>query len=322
MALNKKEIVDFLKSKDDSLFESADRVRKKNVGDGVHLRGLVEFSNYCSKNCLYCGIRLDNSNIKRYRLSKDKIQYYAKNAVELGLKTIVLQSGEDNHYSVNDMTDIIRSIKEYNVALTLSIGEKNKEAYHAFKEAGADRFLIRIETTDKELYKKMHPYADWERRKQCLSDLKTLGYEVGCGSLVGLPGQTIESIADDILFFKEIGADMVGIGPFIPNSETPLKDETKGSFDLTLRVVALTRLMLPKANIPATTAMETLCQEGQGGRLITLQCGANVVMPNMVDYEINKNYQLYNEKSSNILGVENTLNEIKKGIKSIGREIM
>jgi len=290
--LSKNEIVELLKDDqyNDELFKAADRVRKKYVGDEVHLRGLIEFSNICKQNCLYCGLRRDNKNIKRYRLKPEQIINFAKNARNLGYRTVVLQSGEDDFFNVERMTKIIKSIKELDVAITLSIGEKTREEYKAYKEAGADRYLLRIETTDKELYEKLDPNMSHENRKRCLKDLKELGYEVGTGCLIGLPGQTIESIADDILFFKEIDADMIGVGPFIPNPDTPLKNEKGGTFELSLKVMAITRLLMPDINIPATTAMETL---NINGRLIALRSGANVVMPNVTEGEYRKLYALY-----------------------------
>ena len=290
--LSKNEIVELLKDDqyNDELFKAADRVRKKYVGDEVHLRGLIEFSNICKQNCLYCGLRRDNKNIKRYRLKPEQIINFAKNARNLGYRTVVLQSGEDDFFNVERMTKIIKSIKQLDVAITLSIGEKTREEYKAYKEAGADRYLLRIETTDKELYEKLDPNMSHENRKRCLKDLKELGYEVGTGCLIGLPGQTIESIADDILFFKEIDADMIGVGPFIPNPDTPLKNEKGGTFELSLKVMAITRILMPDINIPATTAMETL---NVNGRLIALRSGANVVMPNVTEGEYRKLYALY-----------------------------
>jgi len=290
--LNKAEIVTLLEqdTANNLLFEAADRVRKAYVGDEVHLRGLIEFSNICKQNCLYCGLRRDNKNIKRYRLDTDTIVDFAQKAVSYGYRTIVLQSGEDPYYTVDKMKEIISRIKKLDVAITLSIGEKSFEEYKAYKEAGADRYLIRIETTDRNLYKKMDPGMDLENRVRCLEDLRSLGFEVGSGCLVGLPDQTFESLADDILFFKKINADMIGVGPFIPNENTPLKDAKGGSFELALKVMAITRLLLPDINIPATTAMETL---NPNGRIIALQSGANVVMPNVTEGEYRKLYELY-----------------------------
>lgn len=290
--LTKDEIVSLLNSNeyDKELFEAADRVRKKYVGDEVHLRGLIEFTNICKRNCLYCGLRAQNGNIKRYRLQPEEIVDLAKKAVGYGYKTLVLQGGEDDYYNVERMTYIIKEIKKLNVAMTLSLGEKTTEEYKAYKEAGADRYLLRIETTDKKLYEDMDPGMSHEERMRCLEDLKTLDFEVGTGCLVGLPNQTMESLAEDILFFKSINADMIGIGPFIPNEDTPLKDEKGGEFTVSLKVMAITRLLLPDINIPATTAMESLNKQG---RIIALQSGANVVMPNVTEGEYRKLYALY-----------------------------
>lgn len=290
--LNKGELIQLLSSSefDKEILEAADRVRSKYVGDEVHLRGLIEFSNTCKQDCLYCGLRRDNANIKRYRLTEDEIIDFARKAKSYGYMTVVLQSGEDSFYSVERMERIIKGIKELDRAITLSIGEKTREEYEAYKKAGADRYLLRIETTDKELYERMDPGMSFENRIRCLRDLKELGYELGTGSLIGMPGQTIESIAEDILFFKEIDADMIGVGPFIPNEDTPLKDEKGGTFELSIKVMALVRLLLPDINIPATTAMETL---NKNGRIIALKGGANVVMPNVTEGEYRRLYALY-----------------------------
>ena len=290
--LTKEEIIELLETEEfnNEIFQAADRVRKEYVGDEVHLRGLIEFSNICKQNCLYCGLRASNKNVKRYRLEPEEIIELAKKAKGYGYKTLVLQSGEDEYYTLEKMKYIIEEIKKLDMALTLSIGEKYYEQYKDYKEAGADRYLLRIETTDKDLYEKLDPSMSHENRKRCLSDLKELGYEVGSGCMVGLPGQTLESLAGDILFFKEIGADMIGIGPFIPNEDTPLKDEKGGEFYLSVKVMAITRLLLPDINIPATTAMETL---NKNGRVIALQSGANVVMPNVTEGEARRLYALY-----------------------------
>ncbi len=300
MELSKKEIIEILKSNDKSIFKTADEVRREYVGDGIHLRGLIEFSNICKRNCLYCGLQSANRSVKRYRLSKNEILTLAKKGAKDGYKTIVLQSGEDDFYTTDLLCDIVSEIKSLGVAITLSIGEKNFEEYKAYKEAGADRFLLRIETTDENLYKKMHPYADFANRRRCLYDLKRLGYETGTGCLVGLPEQSVESLADDILFFKELNADMVGIGPFIPHPQTPLKTQPVGNFELAVKVMALTRVILPDINIPATTAMESLREDG---RMFALQSGANVIMPNLTDEFHKKMYEIYPNKVS-ITGLE------------------
>lgn len=289
--LSRDEIIALLKddSINDELFKAADEVRKKYLGDEVHLRGLIEFTNICKRNCMYCGLRRDNKNLNRYRLSHEEIIDFAKKAVGYGYKTLVLQGGEDDYYTVERLVPIVKDLKALGVALTLSIGERPFEEYEALKKAGADRFLLRIETTDRELYEELDPGMSHENRIQCLKNLRKLGYEVGSGCLVGLPGQKIESLADDILFFKELDVDMNGIGPFIPNEDTPLKDAEGGQFELALKVMAIVRLLLPDINIPATTAMETLNKQG---RVIALQCGANVVMPNVTEGEYRKLYAL------------------------------
>lgn len=317
---SKNEVIEILKddSQNDWLFSLADKIRKENVGDEVHLRGLIEFSNICKRTCKYCGLRCENKDIDRYRIEPDDIIFYAQKAVDMGYKTIVLQSGEDEYYSRELLCKIIKGIKTLDVALTLSIGERCFDDYKAFKDCGADRYLIRIETTDKELYKKMHPHMSFENRVRCLKDLGKLGYEVGTGCLVGLPGQTIESLANDILFFKEINADMVGIGPFIAHPHTPLKDCLNGDFTLALKVMALTRILLKNINIPATTAMETL---NPNGRIIALQSGANVVMPNVTTTEYRAKYEIYPNKICINENPSQCFNCVSGKIRSIGRSV-
>lgn len=236
----------------------------------------------------------------------------------MGFKTIVLQGGEDVFYSRDLMCEIIKRIKDFDVALTLSIGERSFEDYKAFKDCGADRYLIRIETTDRNLYKEMHPNMDFENRLRCLKDLRTLGYEVGTGCLVGLPNQSIESLADDVLFFKEIDADMIGIGPFLAHPQTPLKDAKNGSFTMALKVLALTRILLKNINIPATTAMETI---NPNGRIVALQSGANVVMPNISDEDCKAKYEIYPNKFGVNLSIEDACESLDSKIRSIGRSI-
>ena len=317
---SKKEIIEILKddNKNGWLFSLADKIRKEYVGDEVHLRGLIEFSNICKRTCKYCGLRCENKNIERYRITPNDIVFYAQKAATMGYMTIVLQSGEDEFYNAKKLAEIVNEIKKLDVAITLSIGEMSYEDYKILKDAGADRYLLRIETTDKNLYEKMHPNMDFENRLRCLRDLKTLGYEVGTGCLVGLKGQTIESLADDILFFKEIDADMVGIGPFIAHPDTPLKDTPNGSFTLALKVMALTRILLKNINIPATTAMETL---NPNGRIIALNSGANVVMPNVTSSEYRKKYEIYPNKICINENPEQCRGCIENKIKSIGRTI-
>ena len=218
----------------------------------------------------------------------------ARNARSYGYRTVVLQGGEDGYWHVERLAPVLREIRALGLVITLSIGERTKEEYRALKEAGASRFLLRIETTDRELYERLDPGMSWEARRACLASLRALGYEVGTGSLVGLPGQSVESLARDILFFRELDADMVGIGPFIPNGDTPLGEAAAGDIHLTRRMVSLLRLLLPEANIPATTAMETL---ERGARSLILRSGANVVMPNVTEGDFRRKYALYPGKA-------------------------
>ena len=318
-SLSRGELIELLSDDDcsEALFAAADDVRRRYVGDGIHLRALIEFSNICRNNCCYCGLRRDNRNIKRYRIDADTIfnlaEYAARN---MGLKTIVLQSGEDMFFDRDKLCDIIRRIKTLDVALTLSIGEKTAAEYKAYKAAGADRFLLRIETTDRDLYHRLDPGMSWQNRRRCLADIAAAGLEVGSGVMVGLPGQTIESLADDILFFREINADMIGIGPFIPHPDTPLKDAAGGTLEMSLKVMALTRLLLPDINIPATTAMETLAPDGQTK---ALQAGANVIMPNVTLTQYRRHYELYPGKSTTNYTPDESLKVLRDKITGINR---
>lgn len=312
--MNKQELINYLSdnTQNEALFKKADEVRKTFVGNEVHLRALIEFSNICKCDCKYCGLQISNKKVERYNLTKEEILTTVEDAVKLGYKTVVLQSGENSCYSTDELCEIIREIKKHDVALTLSIGEKSFDEYKEYKKNGADRYLLRIETTDKKLYEKMHPKSDYNNRVKCLESLKTLGYELGTGCLVGLPEQTVDSLADDILFFKDIKADMIGIGPFIPHEDTPLKDAEKGNFWLALKVMALTRILLKDINIPATTAMETIYPEG---RIIALNSGANVIMPNMTIEKYRENYEIYPNKNNAYA----TKTEIEQMLTSIGR---
>ena len=272
------------------LYRQADQVRHDAVGDEVHLRGLIEFSNFCRNDCLYCGIRRSNRQVQRYRMDEEELIETARRAVALGFQTIVLQSGEDMHFDQLRMCRVIEQIKRMDVAVTLSVGERDYADYKAWREAGADRYLMRIETTDQELYHRLNPGMCWQRRHECLLMIRELGYELGSGIMVGLPSQSVESIADDLLYLKDIGIDMAGIGPFIPHPGTPLAREHGGTLEMALRTMAAMRLLLPDINIPATTAMESLHPQG---RIMALQAGANVVMPNVTEGEYRRLYELY-----------------------------
>jgi biotin synthase len=302
----------------EELFAAADRVRRKYLGDEVHLRGLIEFSNLCRCNCLYCGLRRDNRVLERYRLDPATIIGYAEKAAACGYKTVVLQSGEGEMYSLAEMQHIIGSIKALDVAVALSIGEKTLDQLRAYREAGADRYLLRIETTDRRLYGEMHPGMSFENRVRCLRDLRDLEYEVGTGCLIGLPGQTPGSLADDILFFKSLDADMTGVGPFIPNPDTPLGSACGGTLEASMKVMAVTRLLMPDINIPATTAMEVLDTEGRIG---ALQKGANVVMPSVTHEDYRGLYALYPGKACLSEPSYCCKDRITHSIENIGRRV-
>lgn len=316
--LTEGEVLLLLKSGGDTLCKAADETRQKYVGDGVHMRALIEISNYCFQNCLYCGLRCDNNKVQRYRLEAPQILELVRQAKDLGYKTIVLQSGEDPYFDIDVVTRIVKGVKDLDLALTLSLGEKTYEEYKAYKEAGANRYLLRIETSDKELYERLDPGMSFDNRVRCLRDLQTLGYEVGSGILTGLPGQSLESIAKDILFLKNFPVDMAGIGPFIASPYTPLADKGGNYFELSLKVMAILRLLLPDINIPATTAMESL---EEGGRVKALQAGANVIMPNITPQEDAKNYQIYPGKFYAPVTPRQYLFELGEKLKTIGRSI-
>lgn len=281
---------------DNELFAAADQLRQKYYGKDVYVRGLIEFTNYCKNNCYYCGIRSGNCNADRYRLSKSEILDCCDKGYELGYRTFVLQGGEDSFYSDKDICEIVSSIKSTHpdCAVTLSIGEKSRESYKEYKAAGADRYLLRHETADEEHYGMLHPESlSLKNRKRCLFDLKELGYQVGSGFMVGSPYQTTECLVRDLLFLKELKPDMIGIGPFITHKDTPFKDFPNGSLDLTLRLVAILRIMFPYALIPATTALGTISPQG---RELGLKAGANVVMPNLSPVAVREKYSLYENK--------------------------
>ncbi len=269
---------------------------KNKYYKGVFLRGLIEISNYCKCNCRYCGIRRSGKGVSRYRLDKEEILRACENAYNMGLRTFVLQGGEDAYFSDEVLVDIVHSIKErYDVAITLSVGERSYESYKLLKEAGADRYLLRHETADDELYKFLHEDMSLESRKDCLYNLKKLGYQVGAGFMVGLPNQTDEVFAKDLRFLKDLDPQMVGIGPFIATKNTPLENYESGTVDKTILMIILTRLLLPKAMMPATTALATMDKDGRDKALLS---GANVVMPNITPERQRKNYRIYENKSS------------------------
>ena len=280
----------------DYLFERARKVRHRYYQHDVYIRGLIEFTNYCKNDCYYCGIRRSNRHAHRYRLSKEQILDCCETGYRLGFRTFVLQGGEDGHYTDEMLADIVRTIKSRYIdcAITLSVGERSYESYRLLFEAGADRYLLRHETYDPQHYGKLHPQElTAAHRQQCLRDLKEIGYQVGTGFMVGSPWQTPENLADDMLFLKELNPQMVGIGPFIPHHDTPFADQEAGTLELTLFMLGLIRLMLPKVLLPSTTALGTIAPDGRERGILA---GANVVMPNLSPTDVRKDYLLYDNK--------------------------
>lgn len=305
----------------DYLFERAQKVRIRHYGRDVYIRGLIEFTNYCKNDCFYCGIRKSNKNAERYRLTKEQILSCCELGYSLGFRTFVLQGGEDGSFTDDRLTDIISSIRTRwsDCAITLSVGERSYESYKRLYDAGANRFLLRHETYDNTHYGKLHPPGlSAARRKQCLFDLKEIGYQVGTGFMVGSPYQTFENLADDMLFLKELNPQMVGIGPFIPHHDTPFADQKAGSADLTLFLLGLIRLLLPKVLLPATTALGTIDSDGREKGILA---GANVIMPNLSPPQVREKYLLYDNKLCTGDEAAESLRSLKQRIQNIGYEI-
>ena len=312
---NSKEMADFLA-------ERASAVKKEIYGTDVYIRGLIEFTNYCKNDCYYCGIRRSNANADRYRLTKEQILDCCKVGYELGFRTFVLQGGEDGYFTDEKIVDIIKAIKAGypDCALTLSIGEKSYESYKAFYEAGADRYLLRHETADECHYGKIHPKElSLVNRKQCLYNLKKIGFQVGCGFMVGSPFQTTENIIEDLKFIKELNPHMVGIGPFVPHKDTPFKDHAQGSLELTLKLLSMIRLMLPHVLLPATTALGSINALGREKGILA---GANVVMPNLSPRDVRKKYLLYDNKICTGDEAAECIVCMKNRMKSIGHTVV
>ena len=281
---------------DAELFRVADAKRREVYGDEVYIRGLIEFTNYCRNNCYYCGIRCGNTNAERYRLSKDEILSCCEEGYRLGFRTFVLQGGEDPYYTDERICGIVSAIRARfpDCAITISIGEKYRESYQAFFDAGANRYLLRHETANEPHYRKLHPDTmRLDQRKRCLFDLKQIGYQVGSGFMVGSPWQTTDNLIEDLRFLQKLQPDMIGIGPYLTHADTPFSAFPNGSLALSLRLVAILRLMFPSALIPATTALGTLHPQG---RELGLKAGANVVMPNLSPVRVRKLYELYDNK--------------------------
>ena len=306
-----KELKEYLRIK---AREKADKI----FGKYIFMRGLVEFTNYCKNDCIYCGIRKSNKNAERYRLNKKEILECCKIGYDIGFRTFVLQGGEDNFFNIERMSDIVRAIKKEfpDCALTLSIGEKDEEYYKELKNNGANRFLLRHETSENEHYSKLHPkYMSLDNRKECLRILKRLGFQTGTGIMVGSPFQKLENIASDLIFMQEIKPEMIGIGPFLPHKDTPFANEKIGEMELTLILISILRLIFPLSLIPATTALGTI---KEGGRELGILHGANVVMPNLSPMNVRKKYLLYNNKISTGTESAEGVELLKKSIDKIG----
>ncbi|WP_338832948.1 [FeFe] hydrogenase H-cluster radical SAM maturase HydE [Neomoorella humiferrea] len=320
--LTRKDIINLLAAapgaEEEALYRLADSVRARVAGDEVHLRGVIEFSNYCRRRCYYCGLRADNVNLQRYRLMPEDIVAAARRGAELGYGTIVLQSGEDPWYTGPVLAGIIREIKKLGVAVTLCVGERTRDEYALWREAGADRYLLKHETANAALYNRLHPGMSWQERLQCLQWLRELGYQVGSGNIIGLPGQTLEDLADDLILLRELDVEMAGLGPFIPHPATPLGGEPPGSLDLTYRVVATARLVIPYAHLPATTAVGTLAPNG---RQLALQRGANVIMPNLTPTRYRVDYQIYPNKICINEGPEDCRHCLEGMVRALGRRL-
>ena len=304
------------------LAQRAEAVRRQVYGDRVFIRGLIEFTNCCKNDCHYCGIRRGNHNCQRYRLSQEEILACCDAGYELGFRTFVLQGGEDPYFTRDRMADLIRAIKAAHpdCALTLSVGEKDRDTYQEWFDAGADRYLLRHETANPGLYRSLHPAElSLENRMRCLRDLKDIGYQVGCGFMVGSPGQTPEMILEDLRFIQRFRPQMVGIGPFIPHQDTIYKNEAPGSAALTLRLLAILRLMLPSVLLPATTALGTVMGDG---RQQGMRCGCNVVMPNLSPSDVRKKYALYDGKISAGEEAAESVALLKKSMAAIGYQVV
>ena len=299
----------------------AREIMTAKFGRNIYFRGIIEFSNFCKCDCYYCGIRKSNKNCQRYRLEPADILECCREGYENGFRTFVLQGGEDGWFCDDRMCEIVRLIKEQypDCAVTLSLGERSYESYKMLKEAGADRYLLRHETADAEHFGMLHPETQTlENRMQCLRDLKDLGYQTGCGIMVGTPGQTPKIIAKDMKFMEEFQPEMIGVGPFLPHKDTPLKDAEKGSVELTLFILALCRIMLPEVLLPATTALGTVETDGRKQGVLA---GCNVIMPNLSPVSVRKKYMLYDEKAGTEVSAAEGIALLTQQMEEIGYEV-
>lgn len=318
--INKEDVILMLKCNDEqhALFAAATRIRKKHIGDRVYLRGIIEFSNHCQQHCHYCGLRADNQKVKRYRLNKAIIIKTAQEAIQAGYGTLVLQSGEDTAFEKESIAEITAAIKHMGAAVTLSCGEQKKEVYQLWREAGADRYLMKQESSHANLYAQLHPGKTRDERLMAHRTLKSLGYQVGSGAMVGLPGQSIDILADDLLLMQKEDIDMAGIGPFIPHPDTPLKNNLQGDIWLTCRAISVARLLMPKAMLPATTALATLHPRG---RQLALSAGADVIMPNVTPFDLRVHYNIYPKKVSFAQSIKDSYTENERLIAACGRYV-
>ncbi|MGO4986989.1 [FeFe] hydrogenase H-cluster radical SAM maturase HydE [Gallicola sp. Sow4_E12] len=320
------ELLAVLKNEDPVCMEELRKIAEEklfsNCGNKVYIRGLVEYSNYCRENCRYCGIQRDNKNIERFRLTKEEILSSVHKGYKLGFRTFVLQGGEDPFLTKEFFTEIIREIKNYypETRITLSLGVKSFEELKAFKDAGADRFLLRHEAASEELFHKLHPdNQSFAKRKETLYSLKELGFVTGTGFMIGAPSQTAEDLVADFNFIKELQPEMIGVGPFIPQKDTKYKDYAQGDLNLSLRIVALLRILFPKALIPSTTALNSIDKKG---RTLGLQYGANVIMPNLSPDFAKEKYKLYDHKAITDLESGEHIKQLQKEMEKIGRTIV
>ena len=344
--MTKQELVQLLALEDFSpVYEEADRIRKETVGDEVHIRAIIEFSNICARQCRYCGINCTNPNIEYYQMTREEILATAREAIDAGYKTIVLQSGENPKLDREWMGGIVQAIRDMGATVTLSIGELSDDDFRYYREQGADRYLLKHETADPDIYAALHPCGTLESRIHSLMTIHELGYETGSGFMIGLPGQTLETIAEDLLLLKKIGCKMAGIGPFIPHPDTPLANEKQGDPELTKRAVALTRILIPDANLPVTTALGIAAAEKESGgnaegvadrsgtkagenagasgsiaaaRANAFACGANVVMKKVTPDEYKEAYEIYPAKLDKT-NIKEDRKLLEEQIRALGR---
>ncbi len=324
--LPRDELIQLIASYDESDREYAATLARevslKVFGNKIYFRGLIELTNYCRNDCYYCGIRRGNSNVQRYRLTEDEVIFCCDYGYKIGFRTFVLQGGEDEYFTDERVVSLVSRMKEKypDCALTLSLGEKSRKSYQMFYDAGANRYLLRHETATESHYAKMHPAElSLANRMRCLRDLREIGYQTGCGFMVGSPFQTVDNIADDILYIKEFDPQMVGIGPFIPHKDTPFRDFPAGSAEQTLFLLSLIRLMLPKVLLPATTALGTVQGDGREQGVLA---GANVVMPNISPSDVRKYYLLYDNKIGTKDDASESVERMTQSIKNIGYDVV